>query len=137
MKKKCCTFVIILCVVVCIVNWLGIGYRPSSSAVLDLKAELEALYGEEYTGKEVETGTEDMVFIVKPKTFFFTNWNLRNALCKDYEYECRVIFTNYIEGEKIKVRTITYQGFDPMGIEHAVDRAHLNIASKVETEELR
>lgn len=134
MQKKYIAAAVILCLAICIVNWSGIGYRPSSSAISDLKAELASLYGEEYTGKEVENGTEDMEFVVKPKTFFFTNWNLRNALCIDYEYECTVIFTNYIEGEQSKVRTVTYQGLDPMGTERARDRAYLNISSKVEAE---
>ena len=68
MKRKSITFFLILCSLAVLINWLGVGYRPSSSAVLDLKAELEALYGKEYTGKAVEGGTEDMVFVVEPKT---------------------------------------------------------------------
>lgn len=114
MKKKWGAVVFTLCLTVWFLHWLGVGYRPSGSAVLDLKAAMEGIYGEQYTGKEVENGTEDMVFVVKPNPFFFTNWNLRNALGKDYEYECRVIFTNYIDGERAQTRTITYRGVDPM-----------------------
>lgn len=126
MKRKSITFFLILCSLAVLINWLGIGYRPSSSAVLDLKAELEALYGKEYTGKAVEGGTEDMVFAVEPKTFFLTNWNVRNFLSKDYEYECKVVFTTYLEdGTSSKVREITYQGFDPMGREDSDRRAYL------------
>ena len=126
MKRKYIAISLILCLVAVLINWLGIGYRPSSSAVLDLKAELEALYGKEYTGKAVEGGTEDMVFVVEPKTFFLTNWNVRNFLSKDYEYECKVVFTTYFEdGTGSKVREITYQGFDPMGRENSDCRAYL------------
>lgn len=126
MKRKSTTVFLILCSLAVLINWLGIGYRPSSSAVLDLKAELDALYGEEYTGKEVEDGTENMVFVVEPKTFFLTNWNVRNFLSKDYEYECKVVFTTYFEdGTSSKVREITYQGFDPMGRENSDRRAYL------------
>ena len=46
----------------------------------DLKAEMETLHGTEYTGKDTDGRTEDMVFVVEPKTWFLTNWNLRNAL---------------------------------------------------------
>lgn len=132
MKKKWGAVVFTLCLAVWFLHWLGIGYRPSGSAVLDLKAAMEGIYGEQYTGKEVENGTEDMVFVVKPKTFFFTNWNLRNALGKDYEYECKVIFTNYIDGERAQTRTITYRGVDPMGKKHAEDRAYLDVNSRAE-----
>jgi hypothetical protein len=126
MKRKYIAISHILCLVAVLINWLGIGYRPSSSAVLDLKAELEALYGKEYTGKAVEGGTEDMVFVVEPKTFFLTNWSVRNFLSKDYEYECKVVFTTYFEdGTSSKVREITYQGFDPMGRENSDRRAYL------------
>lgn len=33
--KKYGIFVVVLCGVVCIIHWLGIGYRTSGSAVLD------------------------------------------------------------------------------------------------------
>ena len=99
---------------------------------MDLKAELETIYGTEYTGKEIDNGTEDMVFIVEPKTRFLTNWNLRNALGLDYQYECRVMFTTCI-GENTKtIRTITYQAVDPMGKESIDDRAYVNVSSKRE-----
>ena len=114
---------------------MGVGYYSSSSAVRDLKAELESIYGTEYTGKNVDNGTEDMVFVVEPKTWFLTNWNLRNALSIDYEYECKVVFTTYVDGSTKSLRTITYQAFDPMDAEKMVERAYLDLDSKIETTE--
>ncbi len=38
MKKKWGAVVFTLCLAVWFLHWLGIGYRPSGSAVLDLKA---------------------------------------------------------------------------------------------------
>ena len=125
----------ILCLVVAVVCWMGVGYYSSSSAVRDLKAELESIYGTEYTGKNVDNGTEDMVFVVEPKTWFLTNWNLRNALSIDYEYECKVVFTTYVDGSTKSLRTITYQAFDPMDAEKMVERAYLDLDSKIETTE--
>ena len=89
----------------------------------------------EYTGKDIENGTEDMVFVVEPETWFLTNWNLRNALSLDYKYECKVIFTTCVEGSAESVRTITYQAIDPMGPEKIAERAFLDLGSKVETTE--
>ena len=124
-----------LSLVVAVVCWMGVGYYSSSSAVRDLKAELESIYGTEYTGKNVDNGTEDMVFVVEPKTWFLTNWNLRNALSIDYEYECKVVFTTYVDGSTKSLRTITYQAFDPMDAEKMVERAYLDLDSKIETTE--
>ena len=76
-----------------------------------------------------------MVFVVEPKTWFLTNWNLRNALSIDYKYECKVIFTTYVDGSAESVRTITYQAIDPMGSEKIAERAFLELGSKVETTE--
>ena len=135
MKRKLMVLFAILCLVVAVVCWMGVGYYSSSSAVRDLKAELESIYGTEYTGKDVDNGTEDMVFVVEPKTWFLTNWNLRNALSIDYEYECKVIFTTYVDGSTKSLRTITYQAFDPMDAEKMVERAYLDLDSKVETTE--
>jgi len=104
---------------------------------MDLKAELEGIYGAEYTGKDVENGTEDMVFVVEPKTWFLTNWNLRNTLAIDYEYECKVIFTTYTDGNTKTVRTVTYQGTDPMGAANMAKRANLDLDSKVEKTEVK
>ena len=89
----------------------------------------------EYLGKDVENGTEDMVFSVEPKTWFLTNWNLRNALSIDYEYECKVVFTTYVDGTIKSVRTITYQATDPMGAEKTAERAYLDLNSKMEKTE--
>lgn len=135
MKRKLMVSFAILCLVVAVVCWMGVGYYSSSSAVRDLKAELESIYGTEYTGKNVDNGTEDMVFVVEPKTWFLTNWNLRNALSIDYEYECKVVFTTYVDGSTKSLRTITYQAFDPMDAEKMVERAYLDLDSKIETTE--
>ena len=138
MKKKTtivASVLLVLCLAIGILCWMGIGLKASSSAVRDLKAELETIYGSEYTEKDVENGTEDMVFVVEPKTWFLTNWNLRNALSIDYKYECKVIFTTYVDGSAESVRTITYQAIDPMGAEKIAERAFLNLDSKVETTE--
>ena len=51
MKRKLFISFIALCLVVAVVCWMGVGYYSSSSAVRDLKAELESIYGTEYTGK--------------------------------------------------------------------------------------
>lgn len=130
-RKMIISFIVIL--FVSVFCWMGFGSYSSSSAVLDLKLELETIYGPEYVGKDVENGTEDMVFVVEPKTRFLTNWNLRNALSIDYEYECKVIFTTYVNGSVVSVRTITYQAVDPMGTEKTAERAFLDLGSKAET----
>ena len=137
MKRKLMVSFAILCLVVAVVCWMGVGYYSSSSAVRDLKAELESIYGTEYTGKNVDNGTEDMVFVVEPKTWFLTNWNLRNALSIDYEYECKVVFTTHVDGSVKSVRTITYQAVDPMGAEKTAEKAHLDLGSKAETTEYK
>ena len=135
MKRKRIVSFVVLCLIIAILCWVGVGSYSSGSAVRDLKAELEAIYGTEYTGKDIENGTEDMVFVVEPKTWLLTNWNLRNALRMDYEYECKVVFTNYVDGSTESVRTITYQAVDPMGAEKTADRAYLDLSSKVEKTE--
>ena len=135
MKRKLFISFIALCLVVAVVCWMGVGYYSSSSAVRDLKAELESIYGTEYTGKDVNNGTEDMEFVVEPKTWFLTNWNLRNALGIDYEYECKVIFTTYVDGTPESTRTITYQAVDPMGAEESGQSAFLDLDSKTEITE--
>ena len=135
MKRKLFTSFVFLCMMVSVLLWLGIGSYSSSSAVRDLKTELETIYGAEYTGKDTENGIEDMVFVVEPKTWFMTNWSLRNALRIDYKYECKVIFTTFVEGNAASVRTITYQAVDPMGADKTTKRAFLNLGSKVEITE--
>ena len=135
MKRKLFISFIVLCMMVSVLCWMGIGYYSSGSAVRDLRTELEAIYGTEYIGKAAENGTEDMVFVVEPKTWFLTNWNLRNVLSIDYEYECKVIFTTFIDGNVASVRTITYQAVDPMGAEKTAERAFMYLGSKTETTE--
>ena len=135
MKRKLMVSFVVLCLIIAILCWVGVGSYSSGSAVRDLKTELEAIYGTEYTGKDIENGTEDMVFVVEPKTWFLTNWNLRNALSIDYKYECKVIFTTYVDGSAESVRTITYQAVDPMGAEKIAERAFLDLGSRVETTE--
>jgi len=135
MKRKIFVSIVALCLIVAILCWIGVGPYSSGSAIQELRAELESIYGTEYMRKEVENGTEDMAFVVEPKTWFLTNWNLRNALSIDYKYECKVIFTTYVDGNIKSVRTITYQAFDPMGAEKASVRAFLNLDSKTETAE--
>ena len=135
MKRELIVSFIVLCLIIAILCWMGVGSYSSGPAVRDLKTELEAIYGTEYTGKDIEQGTEDMVFVVEPKTWFLTNWNLRNALSIDYKYECKVIFTTYMDGSAESVRTITYQAVDPMGAEKIAERAYLDLDSKVEKTE--
>lgn len=135
MKRKLIASIVVLSLIVAILCWIGVGSYSSSSAVRDFRAELETIYGAEYSGKDVENGTEDMVFVVEPKTWFVTNWNLRNALNIDYKYECKVIFTTYVNGSVASVRTITYQAVDPMGAEKIAERAFLDLDSKTETTE--
>ena len=135
MKRKLMVSFVVLCLIIATLCWVGVGSYSSGSAVRDLKTELEAIYGTEYMGKDIENGTEDMVFVVEPKTWFLTNWNLRNALSIDYKYECKVIITTYVDGSAESVRTITYQAVDPMGAEKTSDRAYLDLGSKVEKTE--
>lgn len=132
MKRKIIAPFVALCMIVTVICWMGIGPFSSSSAVQDLRAELESIYGTEYIGKTVENGTEDMEFAVEPKTWFLTNWNLRNALSIDYEYECKVLFTTYVDGGTESVRTITYRAIDPMGVGEITERAFLDLESKEE-----
>ena len=132
MKNKFPVLLLTLLVAVFVLRWAGVGSYSSASAVSDLKAELESIYGPEYTGKAMEQGTEDMTFEIEPKTWFLTNWNLRNSLGLDYEYECRVVFTTHSDG-KTETRTVTYQATDPMGKENGTERARLDLNSKIET----
>lgn len=133
MKKKSVInmVLILLLFIIVLLKLLGVGYVSSGAAIHDLKEELQTLYGEEYTGREVDGATEDMAFVIKPKTWFMTNWNLRQAMALDYKYDCQVIFTRY-EGKRVQTRSIHYQGIDPMGKEHTFDRAYLNLDSQVE-----
>ncbi len=137
MKRKLVISFLAFCLMIAVLRWTGVGFYSSSSAVQDLTTELEDLYGTEYTGKVTENGTEDMIFAVEPKTWFLTNWNLRNALGMDYEYECKVIFTTHMDGTVKSVRTITYRASDPMGTENMSERAYLDLDSKVEQTDMK
>ena len=133
MRRKLLIIFLLICMTVSVLGWIGVGYYSSSSVGVCLRTELEKIYGPEYTGKAVVNGTEDMVFTLETKSWFMTNWDLRNALGIDYKYECKVIFTNYVDGKIESVRTITYQAIDPMGVEEMTDSAYLNLSSKVES----
>lgn len=135
MKRKIIVRIAVLGVIAAIFGWTGTGVYSGSSAVWDLKIELEAIYGTEYKGKDVENGTEDMVFVVEPKTRLLTNWNIRNAFSMDYKYVCQVIFATYVDGNIKSIRTITYQAVDPMGAEKSEMRAYLELDTKTETTE--
>ncbi|MBR5489683.1 MAG: hypothetical protein IKV79_00255 [Oscillospiraceae bacterium] len=132
MKRKLITIFIVLCLIAAIIYLFGIGYYYSGSAAVDLKADLESIYGKEYTGKITETGTQDMVFSVEPQTWFLTDWNFRNAWSMDYKYKCSVIFTNYVDGNIVGIQRISYDGIDPMGEENAYIGAYLILESKSE-----
>ena len=132
MKNKRNVIFIFLCLIVAALLWAGVGKYSSGSAVQDLKAEMESIYGTEYTGKETENGTEDMVFHVEPETWFFTNRGLRKAWNLDYRYTCKVIFTTYVDGSVKTIRTITYEAVDPMGESKTTQRAHMDLESKIE-----
>ena len=121
--------VIIIVIIVLVICNLGIGCYRSGSAVRDLTEELTTLYGEPYTGREVENGTEDMEFSVESGTFFLTDENFRYFWGLDYRYECKVIYTTYSNDETVSVRTITYDAVDPMGPDVQFDRAHLVMES--------
>ena len=118
-----------LLVVICLC--MGVGPYSSGAAATDLREQMEEIHGPEYTGKPVEAGTEDMRFEILSKTWFATNWNLRNALGLDYKYECRVIFTTHTDSGET-VRTVTYTAIDPMGHENTETRAYLDLATKRE-----
>lgn len=136
MKRNWLRIALVLAVTAAVLLWSGIGLYSSGSAVADLKAELESIYGPEYTGKAVEDGTEDMVFEVEPKSWMLTNWNLRSLLGLDYQYECRVVVTSHTADAEASVRTVTYQAVDPMGTAAMGERAHLIPESRVEAVEI-
>ena len=132
MEKKLSMITVLCLAVYIVISWVGIGHRSSASAIAELRDELEVLHGEEYVRKAVGAEEETMRFVVKPQTFFLTNYNLRNALGFDYEYECIVTVTSYEGGKETGVRTVTYRGFDPMGKESIDDRAYVDVSSKRE-----
>ena len=132
MEKKLSMLTVLCLMVYIVTSWVGVGHVSSASAIEDLRAELESLHGEPYVERAVGEGTEMTAIVVRPKTFFLTNYDLRNVLSLDYEYECVVTVTSYKEGLETSVRTITYRGFDPMGKEHMTDRAYVDVSSKQE-----
>ena len=127
MKRK--IFILIPVLIVCLLfNW-GIGPYSSGAAVRDLTVELKSIYGEPYTGRAVEDGTEDMEISVKTQNYFLTDWNFRRFWGWDYHYECKVIYTTYSNGEAVSIKTITYDAIDPMNFEEQWERAYLIIES--------
>lgn len=110
----CCLAALLLCLE------MGDPYY-SGSAAADLTEALEGVYGPEYTGKPVESGTEDMDFEIESQTRF-----LRNALGLDHKYECRVIFTTHGPDGSVETRTVTYRATDPMGREEIDRRATID-----------
>lgn len=133
MKKKLVILLLLIAAGAGIVCWLGVEPFYSSSAVHDLEAELIALHGEPYTGRAVDNGEEDMAFSFEPATTFLTNYNLRQTLGLDYQYQCSVTYTVRSGGEVIDTRTVTYTGIDPMGRGSEDARAYLDLDSKTES----
>ena len=127
MKKTVLYTMLLLAVLVLVVFvWTtGIGYRASGSAMLDLKAELAEIHGEPYEGREVEGGTEDMEFSVRPTDWLFTDGRFRQAVGWDYHYRCEVIYTSHGADGRTDGRKIVYTGIDPMGKDEETVRAHL------------
>lgn len=114
------------------VNWTGIGSYYSGAAGNALVEELEEICGDAYTGKTVDGGTQDMTFVIEPATFFPTNESVLRMLGWDYHYTCTVTFTTYApDGSVTQVRTITYDGIDPVEPNDA--RAYLDLDSKQES----
>lgn len=107
MKTKLLVVLLILCAIAAFLYFSGFGPYYSSSAAAELKAELESIHGPE---------TEDIRFVIEPKTKIMTNWDLRNALGLDYEYVCKVISDDGV---------ILYKGIDPMGAGEQYRRAYL------------
>jgi len=119
-------------VVLLAVRWLGIGYYYSGAAAADLMEDLTALHGEPYTGRQTETGTEDLTFSITGNTFFPTNYTLRQAFGWDYRYTCRATRTYYTDGKVIGWTTTTYVGIDPMGPTESdkhLARAYVDVSS--------
>lgn len=130
MKKKATILIKAVIVLFGLVCWAGIGPYSSGSAVSDLKEEMAKIHGEPYVGRAVENGTEDMEFVVKPATFFLTDYNLRTFFSWDYTYDCQVIYTTHVGGDEPQTRTIEYRGIDPMGHDEAEVRAYIEIGEE-------
>lgn len=97
----------------------------SASAIADLTEALESRYGPEYTGRQVENGTEDMRFEIE-STVFLRNQALRSFFGLDDTYECRVVITTHSNDGSTGVRTIVYQAVDPMGCDEMYVRASID-----------
>lgn len=132
MKKKRYICIVLLSVFMLLWMVLGVGYRPSGAALNDLNEQLVSLYGEEYTGKQIDNRKEDMEFHINPKTFFASNWNFRHFFSMPYEYECRVDFKIYDDEGYYESKTVTYQAFDPMGYENMYKGAYIVLDSMEE-----
>lgn len=111
---------------ICLVLDMGIGYYASGSAVLDLLEGLEAIHGEQYAGRKVENGTEDMEFTVQSDTFFMTDYSWRKFFRLDYKYKCNVSFILHSDEGPVSIRTLTYDGIDPMGPGEGELRAYID-----------
>ncbi len=127
MNKTVIRLLLVLVLLAAVLSWLGIGYRSSGSAVADLKEALAQIHGQPYTGRETETGTEDLVFSVTPATFFPSNYSVRWFFGWDYRYHCQVTHTVYPQGQDPLAETITYTGIDPMGEGTEFIRAYLEL----------
>ena len=134
MKKKRYIFIVLSSVFILLWTVLGVGYQSSGATLYALNEQLVDMYGEEYTGKQIDNGKEDMEFHINPKTLFASNWNFRHFFSLPYEYECQVIFKTYDNKGYYKERTITYQAFDPMGYENEDKGAYIVLDSMKETE---
>ena len=130
-KKPRIVLICILCLMAVILCIRNTGPVYSGSAVADLTEALEKEYGSEYTGKPVENGTEDMRFEIE-STVFLRNRNLRAFLGLDDTYECRVVITTHTSDGSTHVRTITYQGVDPIGKDETYIRASIDWDSREE-----
>jgi len=132
MKNRFVVVIVSVLVLIGLVCGLGIGPYTSASAARDLREALAVVHGEPYTGRIVEGGTESMEFTVEPNSFFLTNWTLRSLFGWDYRYNCTVIYTTSANGETVSVRTVTYQGIDPMDNGEETQRAYLDLESMQE-----
>ncbi len=127
-----CAVVLVLLIV--LILDMGVGPYSSGPAVRDLKEDLKELHGEPYSGRKVEGGIESMEFFVDPDTFFMTDYGWRKFFGVDYKYTCRVVYTvTSQDGEPVSVRTITYDGIDPMGHDEGEMKAYVDSGNSLET----
>lgn len=130
MKRKHTSLLIAILLLLGLIFRMGIGPYTSSSAVQDLTIALSELHGEPYSGRETESGTEDMAFFIEGRTIFPTNYNLRRFLGWDYRYRCKVTYTTHSADGETHTLTVTYTGLDPMGKDQDAARAYIDISSK-------